>query len=355
MPHPLDTENMEQVITDSPQQFRDGLRAATAVPWTPPGPLLNICLAGMGGSWMAGALLRDASALRVPCTIHRSYGLPVSATLQTLVIVSSHSGNTEEALSAYDEAQQRGLPVVAIAAGGELLKRAKMDGTPFVHIPAQPPTMQPRSATGYSVGILAGFLARLGLAKKDLPQDLEDLASHLESSMESLRTHGEAIAPTLTQVTPIVYASDAHATVARIWKIKINENAKTPAFWNVFPELNHNEMIGWSKTPRSRLPAEASAKAGGEGGTERSVFHIILLRDAGDDPRILKRMDITAALLHEWGIAATIVPIDGGTRLEKMFSTPLVGDWLSYRLALELGVDPSPVAMVEDLKRRLKE
>lgn len=333
--HPLDRENMEQVITDSPGQFRDGLRAATAVTWTPPGPLRDLCLAGMGGSWMAGALLYEADVLRVPLAVHRSYGLPAALTTQTLVIASSFSGNTEETLSAYDEAKRRGLPTVVIAAGGELLRRAEAESTPFLKIPAQPSTMQPRSATGYSVGILAGLLARLGLAREELPSDLENLASHLTSFMDAARARGEAIAPKLRGATPVVYSSDACATVARIWKIKINENAKTPAFWNVFPELNHNEMIGWTSA--------------------RGPFHLLLLRDETDHPRTLKRMEITAALLHERGVSATVVPIEGETRLEKMFSTLLVGDWLSYRLALELGADPSPVAMVEDLKKRLKE
>lgn len=335
MPHPIDKENMEHIITDSPRQFRDGLAAATECVVKPSGPLLNICLAGMGGSWMAGALLREAGLLKVPLRIHRSYELPTGVDNHTLFVASSFSGNTEETIAAYQEARTRGISVIGMAAGGELARRCAEDGIPFIQIPANPPTMQPRSATGYGVGILAGVFTQLGLAAEDAPAQLENLAAHLEAFMGTARTRGEEIAPALAKITPVVYASSWYPTLARIWKIKINENAKTPAFWNVFPELNHNEMIGWTQP--------------------HGAFHALILQDPEDHARVLKRMAITSELLQKNGISATVVPIEGGTRLEKIFSTLLVGDWLSYRLALELGVDPTPVAMVEDLKRRLKE
>lgn len=328
---------MEAVIRRSPEQFQAGIKAAAGLPretlakW---GPVHRVLLAGMGGSWMAGALVRDTGLSTVRTDIHRGYGLPPGPTRGTLVVASSFSGNTEETLSAYDAAKTAGLPLVGIAAGGELERRCAADGIPFVKIPADPPTMQPRSATGYGVGIFTQLLAGLGLAADGAVRSLEELGSALARFMDTARTRAEVLVPSLKDVTPIVYASDRFPTVARIWKIKINENAKTPAFWNVFPELNHNEMIGWS-APHGR-------------------FHVLLLRDADDHPRVLKRFEITLGLLQEKGVSASMVPIEGSTPLEKVFSTLLVGDWASYLLALDLGVDPSPVQMVEELKRRLK-
>jgi glucose/mannose-6-phosphate isomerase len=334
MPHPLDRENMEVVIVNSPQQFRDGIQVGAALDWKPSGPIMNMCLAGMGGSWMAGALLGESGLLRVPLVIHRGYGLPSSAQKETLIIASSFSGNTEETLSAYDEARVRRLQIIALAAGGELERKAAEDGVPFLKIAANPPTMQPRSATGYGVGILGAFCARLGLASAETPNLLTRLAEYLDHVMPEARQRGEALGTELSSTTPIIYASDQYADVARIIKIKINENAKTPAFWNVFPELNHNELIGWTQP--------------------HGPFHALLLRDNEDHPRVLKRIEITAALLQKTGVSVTIVPIEGGSRLEKVFETLLIGDWCSYRLALELGTDPSPVGMVEELKRALK-
>jgi glucose/mannose-6-phosphate isomerase len=284
----------------------------------------------------------------VPIHIHRSYELPerLPAGTRTLVIASSFSGNTEETLSAYEAARAAGLPLAGVAAGGELEKRCGRDGVPFVRIPADPPTMQPRNATGYTVGILTRLLARAGLATTETVTAVERLGDYLTAFMKTARERGEALVPKLTDVTPVIYAADRFATVAQIWKIKLNENAKTPAFWNVFPELNHNEMIGWSKTPRSRREGRT---------TPPGTFHLVFLQAADDHPRVRRRFETTRALLHEQGISASLVPIEGQTVLEQTFSTLLVSDWASYGLALARGVDPSPVPMVEELKKRLKE
>lgn len=319
---------------DSPKQFLDGIKAAETNSWNPPYQIEKILWCGMGGSWMAGALLKESGLLTVPLEIHRSYGLPDGATDKTLVIASSFSGNTEETLSAYEEAKKRNLALVGVSSGGKLEEKCTLDGVPFLKIPVNPPTMQPRCGTGYFVGIFAQFLSRLGLAVPDAVSQEESLVSYLESVKENARKIGEELAPQLTSVTPVIYSSIDYQTVARIWKIKINENSKTAAFWNYFPELNHNEMVGWT--------------------SPKGSFHVIILRDENDHPSNLKRMEITSSILQEKGIRVSIVPIAGGTKLERMFSTLLIGDWLSYRLALELGVDPSPVAMVEDFKKRLK-
>lgn len=299
------------------------------------GPFTRVLVAGMGGSWMAGALVRDAGLSTVRIDIHRGYDLPPVPRDGTLVIASSFSGNTEETLSAYDAAKAARMALIGISAGGELERRCASDGVPFVKIPADPPSMQPRSATGYGVGIVVQLFANLGLSADGAPEAIAKLGKTLDNFMETARERGEALVPHLKDATPVVYAADRFATVARIWKIKFNENAKTPAFWNVFPELNHNEMIGWS-SPRGR-------------------FHVVLLRAADDHPRVQKRFEITQTLLREKGISSSMVPIEGTSLVEQIFSTLLVGDWASYGLALALGVDPSPVPMVEDLKRRLKE
>lgn len=330
---------MERVIRRSPEQFEAGMRAAASVPaeaLAKAGPFTDVLVVGMGGSWMAGSLVREAGLCKVPIAIHRGYGLPAASLPKTtLVVASSFSGNTEEVLSAYDAARAARLPLLGISAGGTLKERCVSDGIPFVSIPADPPTMQPRSATGYQVGILARLLANLGVASEGAVEALEGLEPRLTAFMDTARERGEALVPPLEHATPIIYASDRFQDVARIWKIKFNENAKTPAFWNVFPELNHNEMIGWSNP--------------------HGAFHVILLRDADDHPRVQKRFDITRSLLQEKGVSASVVPLEGNSLVEKIFSALLVGDWASYTLALALGVDPSPVPMVEELKRRLKE
>ena len=325
---------MEEVIRRSPEQFVAGMKAAERVS-LPSGPLTHVLIAGMGGSWMGGQLIADAGLVTVPVLVHRNYDLPSLPSSRTLVIASSFSGNTEETLSAYAAARAAGFPLIGVAAGGELERRCAADGATFLKIPADPPSMQPRSATGYSVGIFAQIFTRLELATPGAVEALTALPVYLSSIMESARRRGGELALPLASMTPIVYGSAAFGTVAQIWKIKINENAKTPAFTNVFPELNHNEMIGWTNP--------------------HGTFHALFLLEPDAHPRLRKRIESTAELLRPHGVSGTLVPIEGRTRLEQIFGTLLVGDWLSYALALALGVDPSPVQMVEDLKKRLKE
>lgn len=336
MTHSLDKENMEQVILDSPQQYLDGLKAVDDIRVQPLNSLtLNrVLVAGMGGSWMAAALLRDSGLISAPLNIHRSYDLPSWADDKTLVIASSYSGNTEETLSAYHAAKEKNLPLIGIAAGGELEKICAADNIPFIKIPANPPTIQPRCATGYSVGIMAGIFEHLGLAENGSMKQIKRLSEFLSGFMAEARNRGEALVPEFKTSTPIIYSDDQFKSVARIWKIKCNENAKTPAFWNFFPELNHNEMVGWT------LP--------------HGQFRAIFLKDPGSHERNLKRMEITVKLLEEKRIKSSVIQMAGSIKLEKVFSTLLTGDWFSWRLALELGINPSPVDMVEEFKKLLK-
>lgn len=338
MPHCPDPEDMKTIISDSPAQFRAGLAAAAQVK-IPGEPFRCVQGAGMGGSAMAFDLIRDARLSRVPIHVHRNYDLPPRLKAKKpLVIASSFSGDTEETLSAYEAARAQKLPLLGIATGGELAGRCKKhrrEGVRFVRIPAEPVSMQPRSATGYMFGIVTRVLDRHGLAVKEAVEAVESLAEPLEKFMETAHKQAERLLPGLRQGTPVIYASERYASVARIFKIKINENAKTPAFWNVFAELNHNEMVGWTQ--------------------RRGPFHIVFLRDGQEDPRIVKRMDLTRELLCEHGVPSAVVEITGQTLLEKLFCTLLVADWASYELALALGVDPTPVEMVEDFKGRLKD
>ena len=326
---------MAGVITRSPGQFTAGLEAGGAVT-VAGGPFAEVLVAGMGGSWMAAALVADARLARVPVRLHRSYDLPEGLDRQrTLVIAYSFSGNTEECLSAYDSARKAGCALVGVSAGGQLQRRCQRDGVPHVRIPADPPTMQPRSATGYGVGIITALLDRCGIAAEGAVETVAALADSLRQFMPVARQRGTQVASELGPAVPVVYASPTYGTVARIWKIKFNENAKTPAFWNVLPELNHNEMIGWTQL--------------------KGDFHLIFLSDPADDPRILARQEITREMLAAKGLKSTVVTIEGGGLAHRIFSTLLVGDWASYELAIAAGIDPSPVAMVEDFKRLLRQ
>ncbi len=286
-------------------------------------------VAGMGGSHF-GADFIKALKPEADIIIHSDYGLPLpNLTKDRLVICSSYSGNTEEVLSAFQEAGKRQLPVVAVSVGGELLKTAKEAGTPYVEIPDT--GIQPRSALGYS------FLA---FAKAMGMEDVLSEAIELEKiKAADFEKRGEELAQKLKGFVPLVYSSQRNNAIAFNWKIGFNETAKTPAFYNVFPELNHNEMTSFDFSDGNKDLAQK--------------FCFVFLRDGDDYERIGKRMDITKNLYEKKRLKAVDLEMDGKTRLEKIFISSILADWTAYYLGLAYGVDTEQVPMVEELKKTM--
>lgn len=212
-------------------------------------------------------------------------------------------------------------------------KLGSENNLPIVKIPSG---IQPRSAIGYMFSALAEILARQNIVP-DASAELQSIIPLLEEAGATLEKNGKELAKKLAGKIPIVYSSCEFKTVAQIWKIKFNENAKIPAFYNYFPELNHNEMAGFSNLAKG------------------NPFHFIILKDANDHPRTQRRMELFAALLAKKGAPTDFVAMQGDSRLLKTFWTLLLGDWTSYYLALEQGIDPSPVDMVEEFKKLLAE
>lgn len=330
-----DISGIHKDIAAFPQQFPAGYAAAQekASQYIQQS-FENIVIAGIGGSALPGNLLRTfAQTLPnpVPVMVHRDYGLPAGITLKhSLVVVISHSGNTEEALSAYDAAREQGTALVVVTSGGELKKRAEQDSVPAAVVPGN---IQPRIALGYQFAALLGLLANAGVIPSQ-KEDMDRLSAGLDS--QSARTRAKELAQKITGTTPIFYASQKYHALAYILKIQMNENAKILAFSNIFPELNHNEMVGY----------EASAL---------EQFSTLILRADDDLPRIKKRQEITAQLIEERGAHVYTIDINGEEIYNKVFDTVLFGMWLSYQLALARDIDPAPVKIVEELKKKLAE
>src|SRR3989344_258734 len=342
----IDKSNMRQVILDFPKQFQGGVEAARKIDLSKYQNLRSpIVICGMGGSASVGDLLKVwlrheyLGVSQFEVLIYRDYHFPKlerkEGVWEPLIVAISYSGNTEEALSAYEQAQKRQLPLVSMATGGKLKKFALRDGTPFIQIPKT--GIQPRSSLGYQFGALVALLEKLGVFSHETNKVFE-----LEHALmpERLEEAAKKIARTLADSIPLIYASAAWRELAHIVKIKFNEHAKTPAFWNYFPELNHNEMTGFATQNQKRK-------------TKYQKFHVLILEDAGDHPRTKKRMRLTAKLLAKKGIRSTLIPIKGKTILQKIFTILLLGDWIAYYTAILRGVDPTPVTMVEESKRFL--
>ncbi len=264
---------------------------------------------------------------------NRSYRIPKHGTRDTLHIISSYSGNTEETIASFEDALAKGLPCIGFSSGGKLQELCQANGVPHVILPIPMPGFQPRIGTGYFFGALAQILVNQGL----LPDTLDVLRSETEdltAALSVVEEKGRVLGESLKGKTPVVYASDPYDAVAMVWKIKLNENAKVPAFWNVFPEVNHNEMVGFTHPQAS--------------------FCVIMLRDPGASKRILARYTATKNLLEKQGIEVVVIDLATKSVFFTMFESILLADFTSYYLALSYNQDPAPVPMVEELKKMLQ-
>lgn len=325
----IDKSNMRKTILESPRQFRVGLKSAENVKVS--GNFKSVLVCGMGGSALPADVLDiwlESQKINLPLHIHRDYGLPYWADNKQLVICISYSGNTEETLSAFNEARRKKLKILAIASGGKLVKLCQSYKIPVAIVP---PGFQPRMALGFQFAALMKILANSGLIKNGL-KNVPNLENLLKAG--ALENQGKELAQKLENKIPLIYASEKLKALAKIWKIKFNENSKIPAFYNYFPELNHNELVGFTKT-------------------DKKIFSAIILRDPADHPRNLKRMGLTLNILKEEGINIDIIEIIGKDILYKVFSSILLADWASYYLALEQGIDPTPVKLNDEFKKRL--
>lgn len=290
-------------------------------------------LAGMGGSHLASGLLKMYKP-GIDLYVHRDYGLPPyddEFFAESLLIASSYSGNTEETLDFLEEGYAKGYNMAVISTGGKMLDFAKENQLPYIQIPDD--HIQPRSALGYSIVAMAKFVCG--------DQCVKDLRS-LEKTLDpkSLQKSGAELAESLKGKIPIIYASHNNLWVAYNWKIKFNETGKTPAFYNIFPECNHNELAGFNLSKESRDLS--------------SDFHIIILRDIETDhPRIQKRMAVVEGLLEEKGISVSTLVLNGNTKFEKIFNSTLLADWTAFSMAQNTGSDPENIPIIEGLKEKM--
>lgn len=329
----IDKENLRQVILDFPQQFAEGFNLAKNIKIK--GDFSSVVVSGMGGSALPTEVVNlyldetNSSKKYFSLLANRTYSIPVNSYKNCLHIVSSFSGNTEETLSALNEIIKRKLPVIGIAHGGKLIEICKKNNIPCIELPF---VLQPRYATGLFFSAMLKILANSGFIKLN-EKDILEKAEQLEKVAAKLESKGRSISEKVIDKTPIIYSSDKLRAISMIWKIKINENAKTPAFYNVYPELSHNEMVGFT------LP--------------QGKFHVLTLMDKNDHPQIIKRMKITAKLYERKGIDTTLIEISNANTFSLIFQSLILGDWISYYLAMAYKQDPTPVKMVEDLKKML--
>ncbi len=340
----LDTQNMLAEIDGLPDQLKSAwdLGQTQALPNVK--DIQRVVIAGMGGSAIGADLVAAfvSSSCSAPVIVHRDYGLPAFARgKETLFIASSHSGNTEETLDAFDAALKNDCTVVAICTGGELAKRAKEKNVPvwkFDH------TGQPRAAVGFSFGLLLAVFARLKLIP-DPSQELTGAVEAMKRTQQHLRPDVPAVknpakryAGQLMGRWVTVFGAGILAPVARRMKTQLNEIAKAASNFEFIPEADHNTLAGTQFPEEVLMPHTMN----------------LFLRAPSDHPRNRKRLDLTKEAFMLEGLNTDFLDARGDSPLAHMWTMILFGDYMAYYLAMGYDVDPTPIQALVHFKEAMK-
>lgn len=343
----VDVGRMLDLVAGLPGQIEQAWKSMRG--FTPPavrgkGPLI-VC--GMGGSAIGGKLLRDLVRHESPVPIHleSTYALPAFAGRSTPTVCVSYSGNTEEVLSCFQNALMRECPAIVLTSGGRLAAEAERAGVPAIIVPGG---MAPRAALGHIFVPLLALASKWGFCEVS-DEEIDAAVRRSRKLAEKHSIAGDAVESRALQLAkrlygkiPLVYSGDGLlASAAYRWKCQFNENAKTMAFANNFPELGHNEIVGW----------EAPERMLGE-------YFLIMLRDAEDHPRVQRGMEAAYRMLEPLAGGAVLVESEGekgrAGRLARLLSIVLLGDFTSVYLAVEYGKDPTPIEHIERIKAELR-
>jgi len=341
----LDTLNMLGEIDNLPDQLGYAYQLGLKHDLPEWKDFTQVVIAGMGGSAIGADLLASycASLAPIPVSVQRDYGLPLFARgAETLVICSSHSGNTEETLDAFEAARNAGCRIIAVSTGGELAKRAKASNIPvwtFEH------KGQPRAAVGFSFGLLLAMFQRLGFIP-DQKEALEDAVAsmkrsqpHLRPDVPTVKNPAKRYAGQLMGRWVTIMGTGLLSTVARRWKGQVNEVAKAGANFEFLPEADHNTLAG-TMNPEEVLNPHTMT---------------LFLRAPSDHPRNRLRSELTKNAFMLEGMNTDFVDARGNTPLAHIWTLILFGDYMAYYLAMGYGVDPTPVRALVEFKKAMAE
>ncbi len=335
-----DRDGLFSVLKESWKQAETAWNTDRSVKGIDTGSIDNIIISGLGGSAISGNILGNflRDDLKINLTVNRNYSLPAFADGRTLVIVSSYSGNTEETIAAFDDALTRGCPLIAVTTGGAIEKSSAEKGIPIVRMQ---PGFQPRYALYTSFFTILKIFQELGL--------VDSQESEVKQIIEMLRTDGAglsdeggqayAIAEKLKGRVPVIYSiADLNDGAGRRFKGQFNENSKVHAWCAEYPEMNHNEVVGWETARESKIP-----------------YVILSLVDRDVHPRIAKRIEIINDLITAEKIDIITIEGRGESFKSRLIETIYLCDWISYYLALFNEKDPGEIDFIHHLKNKMLE
>jgi len=334
-----DEKDVLDMIEHMPDHLIEGLRRGrlSGLPrFTPK----DVVVCGMGGSAIGGHLLEEWLAFEseIPCSICSSYSLPASVSKDSLVMVASYSGNTEETISMFEEAGRRRAKVISIASGGRLVKMSEAAGVPVAKVPSG---MMPRASLGYLFGAMLGILERSGVIEvdKQIQESVKVMSKTTAYCRQSVQTSdnpAKMLAHEILSCVPVVIGYDLSRPVAKRWANQFNENAKVLAHSSDLPEMDHNEIVGWMKDPRARNYAP--------------IFLDHETKDRSMKRRIAATKDMLGRVTHVYSMTAL-----GLSPMAKMFSLISMGDYTSVYLGVLRNEDPSTNEAIDELKSVLSE
>jgi glucose/mannose-6-phosphate isomerase len=315
-----------------PEHLRDALWRVEST-GLEPAEATGLVVCGMGGSAIGADLARSAlgDSLGLPMQIFRDYELPPWTAPDRAILCSSYSGDTEETLACFEAAEAIGARRYVATTGGQLADAARAGDVPVIGLPGG---LQPRHAVGYGFTVACEIAALIG-ATPGVRTEIDTAAAQLEEQRDAIVAEAAEIADQIGDALPLIYGCDLTVPVAYRWKCEINENAKRHAFDHQLPELDHNELVGWSPNG-SQLPCAA-----------------IFLNDSDQHPRQRDRAELTAKLIEPEAAAVITVESVGETRVARLLHTVMLGDLVSLQLAARAGVDPGPIEVIDRLKDEL--
>lgn len=335
-----DPENLFQTLVDTRKQIEYAWNRELDLAALEGVPFENVVVTGLGGSAIAGDLMADflGDDLALPWRVNRDYRLPAFVNEKTLVVVSSYSGDTEETVSALEDAVAKGAKIVCVTSGGAVAETAKAKGLPLVELPKG---FQPRYALGASFFSLLKILEALNVAPPSgaLVEEIRALWKRRGEEYAEAPNRAFDVAAALIGKTPAIYSVVGVTEAAGMrFKGQLNENAKTLAFHAPFPEMNHNEIVGW-ETVRG----------------EQSALVPIYLPDADAHPRTLLRFEIVERIVGKSGVESMTLQGEGEDRRVRLMDLVYLLDWVSYWLAVLRGYDPGEIDNIMALKKELSE
>lgn len=325
---------MDEMIARFPYQLSEALEIGESTQIKSHNSLINkVFVTGLGGSGIGADLVADmiVDECKVPFLIGKGYNLPAYIDKHTLFIASSYSGNTEEIISGIDEVKRSGAKIVVISSGGKLKAIAEQEGFDIVLLPDN--WTSPRACVGFSSVQQLFILHKLGLISRVTINNLKTSIDLIKYDQEEIRSKAEKIANIIQGKLPIIYTTDRMGSVALRFKQQLNENAKIHSWYNVVPEMNHNELVGWN--------------------SKNDELAVVFFRNKDDHKRNSARIEICKGIISK--CTDTIVEIysKGQSLVEKSIYFVHLGDWVSWYLAQKRGVDAVEIGVIDHLKKEL--